>query len=159
MRDSNNQLQTVIASHGAEIIRPDAPTSGPELFDHLAQEMSEYVYSISSASAKRLQRALKRGFEKQGSSDPDLISALAPLKPLRGEKIPQESLIADRVTVESSTGFCVCSNTALRLIGLEQHQKEEMKNSLIEMAKATDTGKRRGNHQKKALLAFWDWMK
>lgn len=148
-----------VVSHDAKLIRPDAPTSGPELFDHLVQEMSEYVSSISSASAKRLQKALKRGFREQGSSDSDLISALAPLKPLRGEKIQEDILIADRVTVEASTGFCVCSNTTLRLIGLEQHQKDEMKNSLIEMAKATDMGNRRGNHQKEALLAFWDWMK
>lgn len=141
------------------MIGPDAPASGPRLFDHLAQEMSEYVYSITSASAKRLQRALKRGFEKQASSESDVTSSLAPLRPLRGEKILPQFLIADRVSVEASTGFCVCSNTTLRLIGLEQYQKEEMKNSLIEMAKASRRDIKRENHQEKSLLSFWDWMK
>lgn len=141
------------------MIGPDAPASGPRLFDHLAQEMSEYVYSITSASAKRLQRALKRGFEKQASSESDVTSSLAPLRPLRGEKILPQFLIADRVSVEASTGFCVCSNTTLRLIGLEQYQKEEMKNSLIEMAKAPRRDIKRENHQEKSLLSFWDWMK
>ena len=115
--------------------------------------MSEYVYSISSASAKRLQKAFKRGFEETGSSDGDNISSLAPLKPLKDEKVPEQVLIADRVTVESSTGFCTCSNASLRLIGLEPHQKEEMKDSIVNIVR------QRRNRDVKALLSFWDWMR
>ena len=139
------------------MIGRDAPGAGPRLFDHLVQEMSEYVHSITSASAKRLQRALRRGFEKQVPPDSEVISPLAPLKPLRGGKVSPQFLIADRVTVESSTGYCVCSNTTLRLIGLEQNEKDEMKSRLIEMA--TTSEKRKGRKYQEELLAFWAWLK
>jgi len=120
--------------------------------------MSEYVSSISSASAKRLQRALKSGRNDEGPSDNEVIRALAPLKPLACEKVPDGNLIADRVTVDAASGFCVCSNVNLRLIGLEHHQKEEMKDSLVNIVKSRYANKKGDQLQAQALELFWEEM-
>lgn len=139
--------------HGAEMI---GSASGPALLDQLAGEMSDYVSTISSASAKRLQKAFRRGFEGHGPADGDVISALAPLRPLEAEEVPERVLIADRVTVEASTGFCSSSNVSLRLIGLDSRQKNEMKDSLVKLVRSRyGRQQNKGNRQAEALVSFW----
>ena len=97
------------------------------MFDQLATEMSLYIDSISAASAKRLQKAFKRGF---GNDREDFghfgVSALAPLKPLN-DTVEDVDVVADRVSIETSSGKCVTSGASLRLIDLEKHQKRKLR--------------------------------
>lgn len=117
--------------------------------DHLVSDMGRYVDSISSASAKRLQKAFQRGFNQ--ICDEGGLSILAPLKPLEDVASPT-GLVADRVRIDASSGYCNATTTQLRLIGLERNQKEQMKQGILNL----QGGKER--HQN-ALQSFWDWLR
>lgn len=129
--------------------------------------MSDYVTSISSASAKRLQRALLIGINemKEGKSPLDQFDtgALAPLRPVN-ELAGEKDIVADRVNIDPLMGQCPRSGIKLRLIGLEQEEKETMKNSLLKLVQPTSTRKdgKRNNEKaaraKQAMLFFWDWL-
>lgn len=141
--------------HGAEPIRDIAQlgysnVSGPGLFDELACEMSLYAGTVSSASAKRLQKAFQRGFGSPGESEHEFdVAALALLNPL-SERVSDNALVADRVSIDPETGYCLATNAFLRLLELESHQKRRMKKGLLKLVG-------RGKHTE-AMKSFWHWL-
>jgi hypothetical protein len=114
--------------------------------------MSLYVDAITSASAKRLQRAFQRGFSNEAEVEGGIdVNALAPLRPLK-EAVPQTQLVADRVSIDTSTGYCISSGISLRLIDLEKRQKRRLQQGLL------DLGQGKMRHVR-ALEMFWEWLR
>lgn len=135
-----------------------SPASGPGLFDQMALEMSEFVDSITSAAAKRLQKAFRRGYHVSWPPSEGVDeNALAPLRTLSANQpIPSDVLIADRVIIDSSSGVCFSAGVSLRLINLEPHQKTRMKDSLIGLVKRQMRSE--NNQCVDGMLAFWEWL-
>lgn len=125
--------------------------SGPGLFDEIAREMSLYAGAISSASARRLQKAFQRGFCSPGECKHEFdFGALAVLNSL-SKKASDNDLVADCVSIDPATGYCLATNTFLRLLELESHQKSQMKKGLLKLV-----GKGRPTE---AMQSFWQWLR
>jgi hypothetical protein len=122
--------------------------SGPGLLDELFYDLSQHVESISSASVMRLRRALIRAFDGDSSSE-NGNSSLVPLQATKEDEDPHR-LLADRVIVDPSTGFCARSGVTLRQIGLDQRQKKQMMERLLMNV--------RSPHKVKLMKAFCDWL-
>ncbi len=111
--------------------------------------MANYVVSITSTSAKRLQKAFTSGFlGHMPTHDEAVGSLLAPLKAVN-EPAADGDVILNRVRVDSATGTCSRSGARLRLIGLLPEQKEQMKQSLLVLVK------KRGEA---FMQSFWEWL-
>jgi len=106
-------------------------SSGPLLFDELMMEMSEDVLEITSASARRLYNAFATGFQEHSNLQP--IHSLGGLATENIEARPDE-LIASRVTVGETTATCPRSGVKLNLIKLEDHQRTQLQNSLLQLS-------------------------
>lgn len=136
-----------------------SPACGPAFFDQLAEEMSKYAVSISSASAKRMQRALLTGFSDERVSRSSIsTSYLAPLKPMN-ELVGDDTVILDRVSVDPTNGECPRSGVNLRLIGLEPEQKASTKRSLLSLLEPELESKTKGDDRHtRAMHSFWNWL-
>jgi hypothetical protein len=122
--------------------------SGPGLLDDLFYDMSQHVESISSASVMRLRRALIRGFNVNCSVE-SRNSSLVPLQAAKEGEDPRK-LLADRVSVDPSTGFCARSGVTLRQIGLDRKQKKQMTERLLKNVHSP--------HKVKIMKEFCDWL-
>lgn len=107
---------------------------GAPLFDAIATEMADDVLEISSDSAKDMRNAFVDGFASSESAknlyivpyDCDLSSL--------SDLVPEEELVANRITIDSNSTVCLRTNATLRLILLEECQRKQVHDTLIEMA-------------------------
>lgn len=106
-------------------------SSGPQLLDDIASDMSNEFHEISLASAKRLYNAFAEGFS---TADRESTSSLAPLR-LDNERADDNDLITSRVVVDPETGICPRSGSSLRLINLNEAQAEQLKEGILSLAR------------------------
>ena len=136
--------------------------SGPQLFDELMKEMSDDVLEISSASARRLYNSIAEGMEGYNNTTLKPILSLAGLVPDNSEAMSNE-LIASRVAVGETTGFCPRSGVKLQLIKLEKDQRKQLHNSLIQLAKTRFEefagNDQDANYAAEHLNSFAEWLK
>ncbi len=132
------------------------PPSGPKLFDRLAEELADGAVEISAAAAKRLHNALVKGFSGHNIKPLHLLQSFkvcnAPAK--------TSELVVSRVSLNSSTGQCPRSGVHLRLIDLDDKQKEKLKEGLHYLAAVSfeeRTGKN-GAEAGKNLRDFGKWL-
>jgi hypothetical protein len=160
------QLMSGIAENG--FFRPQAPPidgaemlgyaspSGPKLFDSLAEELAGDALEISAAGAKRLYNALLKGF------DDHTLRPLHVLQSLEGCNEPADSseLVASRVSLDSNTGQCPRTGVRLRLINLNDKQKEKLKDGLHYLAATAykERGGKNGSAAEENLRDFGDWL-
>lgn len=107
------------------------PAFGSALLDELIADMATDVLDISEDMAKSLQRGFAIGFEDKRLTELKEADCLQPLT------LPCEpqTMIADRVTVDIDTGICPATNSALRLIVLEDQERSHVHDTLIKMAR------------------------
>ena len=133
--------------------------NGPVLFDELAQEMADDVLEITSASARRLSNAFKSAHTinnpdpkiscdtipnamldkneiKSDDEDDYLLKALPSLVaiPQNNETAAAHTLVVSRIAVDGNTAVCPRTKARLRLIMLEEHQKQEFHDALIRLS-------------------------
>ena len=109
--------------------------SGPQLFDEIATEMSREILEIPMVAAKRLYNALAAGFPDK---ELEVTSSMTPLK-LSEEEARENELIASRVRIDPQTGLCPRSGASLRLIHLADSEREQLKRSILELARSSQT--------------------
>ena len=130
--------------------------SGPKLFDRLAEELALDALEISAAAAKRLYNALLKGFD---------IKTQRPLHVLQSLEIcnvPAEpsELVASRVSLNVNTGQCPRTGVRLRLINLDDEQKERLKEGLHYLAVTAykERSGKDGYVAEENLRRFGDWL-
>ena len=106
-------------------------SSGPDLFDELAAEMAETVIKISMASAKRLYNGFAEGFP---GSNLEKTTSFSPLR-LSDKRALENEVLVNRVSIDPVTGECPCSGVKLRLINLDEEQKQQLKRGLLSLAR------------------------
>ena len=104
--------------------------SGPGLFDELIAEMAQALFEIPAASAKRLYNALASGFPGSGLTE----TAVHSLK-VNSTRAYSHDLLASRVYVDPIYGICPRSGVKLRLIHLNDDDKREMVDKVINRAR------------------------
>jgi len=131
--------------------------SGPKLFDRLSEELSNDAVEISAAAAKRLYNALSKGFEGHNMKPLHFLQSLE----VRNDPADISELIASRVSLDASTGECPRTGVRLRLINLDDEQKERLKQGLHYLAASAyeeRSGKDAGAKAEENLRSFGDWL-
>lgn len=136
------QLMSGIAENG--YFRPDAPpidrvkslgychSSGPKLFDELCEELADDAVEISAAAAKRLYNAIVKGFDDDhGLEKLHLLQSFHACS----RRADATELVASRVSLDETTGECPRTGVRLRLINLDDKQKERLKDGLHYLAR------------------------
>ena len=135
--------------------------SGPGLFDELCSEMATEIIEVPEGSGKKLYNALARGFPDSGLKE---TTSLAPLK-VTDEKAAANELCVSRVRINPATGLCPRTGLKLRLIQLEEPQKEKLLQGILSLAgtnhtkhhqKLKNQGKQTPANEK--LMEFYRWL-
>lgn len=106
-----------------------AATHGPSLFDQLANEMAEDILELTEPAAKHLLNSFATGFSI-GSIDSD-----GDIPTLRsGEETKRLPLTVGRVEIDGTTALCPVTGATLRLIALDEDQRQHVHDTLIKMA-------------------------
>lgn len=107
---------------------------GASLFDSIAMEMSKDVLEITSVSAKDIRNAMVAGFAStnwvRNLQEVPYDCDLAPLN----EAAAQDELVANRIRMGSNSTSCPRTNATLRLILLDDFQRQLMHDALLRMA-------------------------
>lgn len=98
----------------------DATGGGPALFDHLASECAQDLLELTPAAARQIYNALT------GTSSEDDESLLVQTLP--------SGVLTGKVTVDKATGVCPATQTKLRLFMLTHEQREQVHDTLLDMA-------------------------
>lgn len=140
---------------GAELLGYDPPC-GPKMFDRLAEELAGDALEISAAAAKRLYNALIKGFDCRTRKPLHVLQSME----VCNEPAEPSELVASRVSLDTSTGQCPRTGVRLRLINLDDQQKERLKEGLHYLA-STAYNERTGKNSSAAednLREFGDWL-
>ena len=125
-------------------------------------EMAEDVLEITSASARRLYNAIATGFQGFKNVQLKPIDSLGGLVKNNTEANKDE-LIASRVAIGETTGICPRSGVKLRLIKLEKDQRQQLHQSLLQLATTRFEEYSRNDSSldiaEKNLNAFSEWLK
>ena len=174
--------------------------SGPFLFDELVQEMADDVLEITAASARRLYNAFSSAHtinnpeaniscdappdtlsssdegggndNGNGTGEDFLLKALPSLAamPLNNELAQKNELVVSRIAIDTSTAVCPRTQAKLRLIMLEEHQKQEFYDALVRLSseqfqtyitsnKAFDPSLNEGDeYAMEQLMVFAEWL-
>lgn len=108
---------------------------GASLFDAIVTEMAQDVLEITSASAKDIRNAMVVGFASLSCCVRTLQEVpydcdLAPLN----EAAVEDELVANRVRMGTNSTVCPRTNATLRLILLDDVQRQHMHDALLRMA-------------------------
>mmetsp|Transcript_25980 Transcript_25980/g.61651 ORF Transcript_25980/g.61651 Transcript_25980/m.61651 type:complete len:1008 (-) Transcript_25980:1378-4401(-) len=134
---------------------------GPSFFDRLASELADNTLEITSASAKRLYNAFQVGF---GNNDPPKkLRPLSLLESLRVDNYPvaSDELVVSRVKIDESTGKCSKTGATLRLINLDEEQKQRYRDGLLYLTTARYQERQPTKADNKAeenLRRLGDWL-
>jgi len=139
-------------------------SSGPDLFDELAAEMAQDVIEISMASAKRLYNGFAKGFP---GSNLENTTSFSPLR-LSDKPALKNEVLVNRVSIDPVTCECPCSGVKLRLISLDEEQRQQLKSSLLSLARDRQRAfkqklgdrlqKSRTTKADESLLKFCHWL-
>jgi len=113
-------------------------TRGASLFDAIANEMAKDVLEITSASAKDLRNALVAGYaaaplHKMAVRNLSEVPYDCDMTPWI-EPAVQDELVANRIRIGTNSTVCPRTNATLRLILLDDHQRQQMHDALLRMA-------------------------
>lgn len=134
------------------------PGYGSELFDHLAQDMSNDILELCDQCVNQIRNAFVIGFRdrftlisnvnsnESKEQDESHINQYAHM--IRNlDKIPfdchlssvqtpaeNDEIVLNRVTIDDATSTCPRTNAKLRLIMLDDTQKKHMHDTLLRMA-------------------------
>lgn len=137
--------------------------AGPGLFNELCSEMAAEVTEVPESSGKKLYNGLARGSPKSNLKE---TSPLAPLR-VTDDRAPPNELLACRVHIDPATGVCPRTGVTLRLIQLEDSQKEKLLYGLMSLAtsqqsKFLEKKKSQRNRQlppaHQNLMRFYQWL-
>jgi hypothetical protein len=95
-------------------------------------EMAKDVIEIPLATARRLQNAFAEGFT---DSKFEKTTSLSTLK-LVNEPAAANELIVNPVSIDNKTGLCSRSGAQLRLIRLEEDDKEQLLQAVLSLSRA-----------------------
>jgi hypothetical protein len=140
---------------GAELLGYDSP-SGPKLFDRLAEELASDALEISAAAAKRLYNALLKGFGDHTLRPLHILQSLE----VCNEPAEPSEFVASRVSLDANTGQCPRTGVRLRLINLDDQQKEKLKEGLLYLAATAymERGGKNGSAAEENLRNFGEWL-
>lgn len=107
---------------------------GGILFNTLVAEMADDVLEITSASAREIRNGFASGFGTCKSArniyevpyDCDLAAVI--------DEAFTDELVANRVTIDADSTVCNRTKAELRLILLEENQRQQVHDTLLEMA-------------------------
>jgi len=109
-------------------------SSGAKLFDEIVTEMADDILEISCDCATKIRNGFAAGFfgleTAKNLSEVPYDCALAPVKVMA----PDNELVACRVIIDPETTLCPRTNTKLRLILLDEDQKDHVHSTLQEMS-------------------------
>jgi Pentacotripeptide-repeat region of PRORP len=105
--------------------------SGPGLFNEIVAEMAREFFEISDGSAKKIYNAMAKGFPDSILEETD---SLVPLR-IQNNPASEKGLYANCVQINSKTGICPRSGVKLRLIQLEETEKEQLIKGILELAR------------------------
>ena len=150
-----------------------ASERGAPLFNMIAADMADDVLEISIDSAKEIRNAFVEGFASTEygrnlcpvpfDCDMSSLSDLA----------ADDEVVANRITIDSNSTICSRTNAKLRLILLEESQRQHVHDTLLEMADTQFEAhesklQKKGNKPSKAsteenyagkhLEGFADWL-
>ena len=128
--DSYALLLSALASQGYfhNSVRIEGqPHGGPDLFDHIATQMAEDLLEITEEAAKRIYSSIKDvvGIEPKSEGSPDIDACC---------EMAENSIVAGKSSINSTT--CVCPHTGakLRLLTLDDKQRQYVHDSLLDMS-------------------------
>jgi hypothetical protein len=134
--------------------------SGPLLLNQLASELADNTIEISAASAKRLYSAFQKGYrDSEMAQDLKPLHVLEPLK-TNNDRAATNELIVSRVTLDETTGQCPRSGVQLRLINLDDGQKQQLQEGLVYLASTSyeERHLRKNDKAKDSLDRFTRWL-
>mmetsp|Transcript_4408 Transcript_4408/g.11043 ORF Transcript_4408/g.11043 Transcript_4408/m.11043 type:complete len:878 (+) Transcript_4408:1121-3754(+) len=116
-------------------------TSGPLLLDQLLTEMTEDVLDVLPESAERIMNGFRRGFANRSESVDDVEQD-------GGSWVSSTSKITLGTVDIPATGICPLTGTALRLLSLDESQRQHVHDTLLEMARQQSFDFLSGNKNK-----------
>lgn len=106
--------------------------SGPKLFDDLVTHMAYDLLELTEDAVN----ALYKGFLVAAHDDANNLSSMGPI--VVNETIPEYSRVGNinfgRVTINASTGICEATGVKLRMLTLDEQQREHVRQTLLDMA-------------------------
>ena len=133
-------------------INSSQASSGPKLFDQLVTEMAEDVLELSHPLALRLFNAFVTGFQTKDHNNSS--SSTTQLKPIHSfasmessDKIASKNeLLIGRVTIgKREEAKCPRTNVKLRLLTLNEGQRDTFRSSLLRMSNSRFEEFEKGN--------------
>ncbi|CAJ1942526.1 unnamed protein product [Cylindrotheca closterium] len=104
-------------------------TCGPMLFDQLVAELAEDLLELTEDSCRSLSTSLSKSICPKDLVDEDQL----PL--LQNATQPNSSpLVVGRTKIDLETALCPATGAKLRLINLDEEQRQHVHDTLIEMA-------------------------
>jgi pentatricopeptide repeat protein len=101
-------------------------THGPELFDELVTEMANDILELSESAVMELSRGFRDGYNGTSANDPAGNSM--------GPRTGSGDVVIQRVEIPS-TGICPLTGVKLRLLSLDDSQRQHVHDNLLEMAR------------------------
>jgi hypothetical protein len=109
------------------------PPSGPALLDQLVSALAEDMLEITPGLAKRLHSAISTAFkDTEHGNSLQILHPLAMLQVDNRLALP-EDVIASRVAIDPFTGTCPKTGVTLRLITLNDNERQRLKNGLLKL--------------------------
>ena len=106
-------------------------TCGPNLFHELATIMAKDILELSKTAAEAIFRGFREGFLNSDNKYEEIPTLT------RSEEtsdLSGESLLIGRVEIDNTTALCPVSGAQLRLIALDEDQRQHVHDTLIKMA-------------------------
>ena len=123
----------------------------------MASELANNSIEISGASAKRLYNAFQRGFgENSNIQELHLLESI----PTCNDQAPEQEIVVSRVTLDETNGRCPRTGTKLRLIGLNNAQKTQLKDGLIHLSLTSyeERAQKKNSTAEVELRRFGEWL-
>eukprot|EP00980_Cylindrotheca_fusiformis_P017892 scaffold5682_cov140-Cylindrotheca_fusiformis.AAC.3 len=104
-------------------------THGPTLFDEIASEMADDILELTEPAARRLLSSFTRGFSLE-----NLVIDCEIPEMQSDDESSDSPVKLGRVEIDTTTALCPGTGTKLRLIALDEYQRQHVHDTLIKMA-------------------------
>lgn len=104
---------------------------GPNLLDDLLTEMTEDVLEMSEESAEMIVDGFSKGFDQQAESKHEVNESIQVLT----SKDTINRLTIGKVHIPSESAHCPATGAKLRLLSLDETQRQHVHDTLLEMAR------------------------
>lgn len=135
-------------------------TSGPELFDQVVTELAQDLLELTEDSCRKLAASFSRGI------CPEDVVGDGEVPSLTNVTQPKSSpLVLGRTKIDVETALCPATGAKLRLINLDEQQRQHVHDTLIEMAEMQFVEFTKGRSQNftenlglQELTKFSEWL-